>query len=100
MNLNENTHESVLECNFDSEHDNVELFISEIQTFLKVLNLQNCEMETEVKCKISNTCEQLPRPSELQLSSVERSSRFSSGTVYSPVTELSMNLGDLSTDTG
>ena len=92
--------ESVLQCNSNSKHDNVDLFISELQTFLKLLNLQNRrEMETDVQCKASSKCERLPRPVELQLSSIE-ASRLSSGTVYSPVTELSMNLGDLSTDTG
>ena len=92
--------EDLLECHINSEIDNVEQFISELQMFLGCLNLQSCHrMEDEVKCVSSRKHERLVRPAELPLSAGQ-TSRFSSGTVYSPVTELSMNLGDLSTDTG
>ena len=91
----------VLQCHINSEIDNVEQFISELQMFLGCLNLQSCHrMEGEVKCVSSKKNERLVRPAELLLSSADQTTRFSSGTVYSPVTELSMNLGDLSTDTG
>ena len=90
----------VLECHVNSEIDNVEHFITELQMFLGCLNLQSCHiMEDEVKSVSSKRNERLVRPAELPLSA-DQTSRFSSGTVYSPVTELSMNLGDLSTDTG
>ena len=92
---------NILECQINLEVDKVEQFISELQMFLGHLNLQSCHrMEGEVKCVSYKKYERLVRPAELALSTADQSSRFSSGTVYSPVTELSMNLGDLSTDTG
>ena len=82
----------------NSKLHNVDKFIGELQTFLNCLNLQTChKMGDEVKGVPSK---RLVKPAELPLSSSEQSSRFTSGTVYSPVTELSMNLGDLSTNTG
>ncbi len=75
----------------------VDSFIDELQQFLECLQLQNpLKMEGRSRKELSGVvCPGLPRPNELQV--VQDSSRFDSGTVYSPVTELSMNLGDLST---
>ncbi len=87
---------------FRSTHTGkVDRFLVEVLTFLVHLDLQNREMEADVKGRSSRgKGDERARPSELHFLSAEKSTRFSCETVYSPVTELSVNLGGLSTDTG